>query len=98
MRNDKLLLFIPSDCKITTETGQELIKENRLKYEDVQRKGSENLQVGNLIVIEYEHYCVFNVIIKPSFNPKPYLAGILASLWALKYAMDELKIESVVHI
>ena len=50
MRDDNLLLFIPSDCKITTETGQELIKENRLQYDDIQREDPENLQVGNVIV------------------------------------------------
>ena len=95
MRDDNLLIFIPSDCKITTETGQELIKENRLQYDDIQREDPDNLQVGNVIVIKYEHCCIFNVILKQTFDSKPYLADIVSSLWALKYAMDELKVESV---
>ena len=48
-----------------------------------------------MIVIKYEHYCIFNVIVKQTFDSKPYLADIVSSLWALKYAMDELKVESV---
>ena len=95
MRDDNLVLFIPADCRLTTETGQELIKQNRLKYEDLQKEDTENLQVGNVIVIKYENHCVFNIIIKQSFDSKPYLVDIVAALWALKHAMDELKIESV---
>ena len=38
MRDDNPMLFIPPDCKITTETGQELIDKNRLKYEHLRKK------------------------------------------------------------
>ena len=95
MRDDNLVLFIPADCRLTTETGQELIEENRLKYDDLQKENPENLQVGNVIVIKYENHCVFNVIIKQNFDSKPHLIDIVAALWALKHAMDELKIESI---
>ena len=48
-----------------------------------------------MIVIKYENHCVFNVIIKQSFDYKSYLVDIVAALWALKHAMDELNIQSV---
>ena len=80
MRDDNLVLFIPSDCRLTTETWQELIKQNRLKYEDLQKEDTENLQVGNVIVIKYENHRVFNVIIKQSFDSKSYLVDIVAAL------------------
>ena len=70
MRDENLLLFMPLDC-ITTETGQDLIKANRLKYEDLQKEDSENLRAGNVIVIKYGNHCVFNVIIKQNFDSKP---------------------------
>ena len=54
MRNDNLLLFIPADCKLTTETGRELIQTNRLIYTDIQNENPENLEVGNVLVIKYE--------------------------------------------
>ena len=38
MRNDNLLLSILADCKVTTETGRELIQTNRLKYIDIQNE------------------------------------------------------------
>ena len=45
--------------------------------------------------MKYKNHCVFHVIITQSFDSKPYLIDIVAALWALKHAMDELKIESV---
>ena len=95
MRNDNLLLFIPADCKLTTETGRELIQTNRLIYTDIQNETPENLEVGNVLVIKYEDNYVFNLIVKQSFDSKPYHKDIIAALWALKYAMEELKIESI---
>ena len=95
MPNNTLLLFIPADCKVTTETGRELIQTNRLIYTDIQNENPENLEVGNVLVIKYEDNYVFNLIVKQSFDSKPYHKDIIAALWAFKYAMEELKIESI---
>ena len=51
--------------------------------------------MGNVFVIKYEDNYVFNLIVKQSFDSKPYHKDIIAALWALKYAMEELKIESI---
>ena len=55
---------MPADCKLTTETGQELLKENRINYDDLKNELPENLKVENVIVHKYNHLCVFYLIIK----------------------------------
>ena len=92
MRNDHLVLFIPADCKLTTETGQELLKENRINYDDLKNELPENLKVGNVIVHKYNHLCVFYLIIKQNFDSKTYMTHILDAFIGLKYAMNELKL------
>ena len=95
MRDDNLVLFIPADLKITTQTGRELIQSNRLIYEDLLNENPENLQIKNVIVIKHENYCIFYLIIKQTFDSKPYLQDIIASIHGLKVAMDSLKIKTV---
>ena len=95
MRNDNLLVFIPADCKITSETGQELIVSNRIIYNDLKREDPKNLRVGNVIVIKYENYSVFHAVIKETFDSRPYLSDISNTLWALKHAMNELQVKTI---
>ena len=92
MRNDNLIQFIPVDCKLTTEASQELISQNKFKYDDLKSESPESLQLGNVIVYKYEEHCVFNLIIKETFDSKPYAVHISNALIGLKHAMDELKI------
>ena len=94
MRNDHLIHFIPADCKLTTEVSHELIKENRINYEDLKIEPIENRQVGNVIVHRYEDQCVFHLIIKSTFDSKPYITDVINTLSALKIAMNELNIKS----
>ena len=95
MRRDHLVQFIPADCKLTTETSQELINQNRFNYDDLKREMKENIQLGDVIVYKYDHQCVFNLIIKETFDSKPYIKYITDASMGLKLAMDELKYKTV---
>ena len=87
-----LIQFIPVDCKLNTEASQELISQNKFKYDDLKSESSESLQLGNVIVYKYEEHCVSNLIIKETFDSKSYAVHISNALIGLKHAMDELKI------
>ena len=44
---------------MVTGTRQELLKENRINYDDLKNELLENLKLGNVIVYKYNHLCVF---------------------------------------
>ncbi|XP_051170097.1 uncharacterized protein LOC127287306 [Leptopilina boulardi] len=95
MREDNLAIFIPADRKFTTETNKQVLTENRMKIDDLLNEDNENIEVGNVIVFKYEDHCVFNMIIKPTFDSKPTYIDVISTLNALKVAMDQLDIDSV---
>ena len=78
------------ECKLTTETNRELIRENRFKYEDLKRESADDIQVGNVLVYKYDYQCVFNLIIKETFDSRPYMTHISKAFRRLKNAMDHI--------
>lgn len=94
MRDDHLIQFLPADCKLTTETSQELIEKNKFNYDDLKIEPEENLRVGNVIVYRYDHLYVFNLIVKLTFDSRSYITHISDALLGLKHAMDALKIKT----
>lgn len=95
MRDDNLAIFIPADRKFTTETNSQLINNNKMKIEDLNNEDESLMEVGNVIAFKYEEFCVFNLVVKPTFDSKPSFTDVVSTLHALKVAMDQMKITSV---
>ena len=50
----------------------------------------------HVIVHRYEDQCVFHLIIKSTFDSKPYITDVINTLSALQIAMNELNIKSAI--
>lgn len=84
MKPDNLVHFISADCILNTPISRELIDEGILV---VQSLKNEKPEIGQVLVFKYGNQLVFNLVVKNTFDERPFLKNVNMALHCLKDSM-----------
>ena len=83
--------FIPADCLLTTATSKELEKAGFIQREKLKQA---NPQLGQVIIYAENNRYVFNLVVKTTYDEKPYLKNIAEAISALRETMELLDVKT----
>ena len=83
--------FIPADCLLTTATSKELEKAGFIQREKLKQA---NPQLGQVIIYAENNRYVFNLVVKTTYDVKPYLKNIAEAISALRETMELLDVKT----
>lgn len=82
--------FISADCMLTTAVSKELEKAGLIKAEKLKEA---NPQLGQVIIYAENNRYTFNLVIKNTYEERPFLKHVAEAIYALKETMELLEVK-----
>ena len=80
-RGNHIIHVISQDCKFTTESSKKLESESLVNFEALL---SRKPQMGNAVVFEQENKYIFYLVLKSTYDERPYLETVRQCLVGFK--------------